>query len=221
MSVPWHTPVRAELPANTSIDLAFGKADRVRGVQDDRATPLDPTPYRASTTVFSVLSMTTIAPWMGVHANGGLSRPFELGFSFLPVGSGGSAFRWLIATDVGMYLTPVSIEAKYIQGPQKVRKGILSAWSWNILTALGYRITPWWLVSAGIRRQAFDIHTRFKTGIDDEWNLGGDNVTYFVDQGFNFGPWRGDLSLFKSGRRFAANERVSDLGFAISGGVGW
>lgn len=221
MHVPYHVPLRAELPDSGNINLAMSSGARVRGAQDDRATPLDKTPYRANTNVLSLLGEARIFPVGAFTYSTGLARPTNFGLNFLPFGSDGSAFRWLVGVDIGMYLRPITIEAKDVQGPQKVRKGILSGWNWNVFSALGYRFTDWWLLSAGIRRQAYNINRSFTRGIDDEWNLGGDHVTYFIDQGFNFGPWRLDASIFKTSYRFNAIERESKTGLALSAGVQW
>lgn len=218
--IPYHTPVRAELPANSKIQVGVGSASRVRGSQDDRATPIDKTPYQKDTMTMSLSAITRVLPWAGYHFSAGAGRPLELGLTFVPYSIG--SFSWMLGADAGMYLTPTTIEARDIQGqPKKMRKGIVSGWTWGAMTALGYRLSSWWLISAGIRRQAFNMHHDFRAGLDDEWTIEGDHVVYFVDQGFNFGPWVMDASIFKAGRRLNAGERESKIGFSLMGGITW
>lgn len=218
--IPYHTPVRAELPTNSKVQIGVGSASRVRGSQDDRATPLDKTPYQNDTTIMSLSSLTRLLPWAGLHFSTGISRPTDIGLTFVPYTLG--SFSWMFGADGGIYFSPTTIEAKDVQGqPKRLRKGIISGWTWGAMTALGYRISSWWLVSAGIRRQAFNMYHDFRTGINDEWTVDGDHVVYFVDQGFNFGPWVVDASVFKVARRLGADERQSRVGFSLMGGIAW
>lgn len=218
--IPYHTPVRAELPANSKVQVGVSSASRVRGAQDDRATPLDKTPYQKDTTTMSLTSLTRLLPWAGFHVAAGPSRPFDIGLTFIPYSLG--TINLMLAADIGMYLTPTTIEARDIQGqPKKLRKGIVSGWTWGVMAALGYQIAPWWLISSGIRRQAFNMHHDFRAGIDDEWTVEGDHVVYFLDQGFNFGPWVLDASVFRAAWRFGANDRVSKIGLSVMAGLTW
>ncbi len=220
--LPVHSPVRSELPADSSASLKIVPAHRVRGTSSDAAAPLDKINYKSETYTYRLGYESRGLPWSSHFLSIGPNSPLNLGFKLQPYGFDGSSFKVLLQTHVGMVLSPTQIDAKDIQGePKKVRKGLITGWNWSAVLALGYRFSPLWLSSLGIRKSAFSTHHRFTDGIDDEWTVNGQQMVYFFDQGLDFSSWRVDISFFYGGIGLDNQDPDLKFGSALSLGFNW
>tara|TARA_R110000868_G_scaffold180754_1_gene421412 strand:+ start:9331 stop:10047 length:717 start_codon:yes stop_codon:yes gene_type:complete len=220
--LPTHSPVRAELPASATASFLIAPGSRVRGSQSDAAAPLDKTPYESKTYVARLSYEGRGLPWSSHYIEVGPDSPLDLGFKLQPYGSDGSSFKVLLQFHVGMVLSPTDVEARNIQGaPKKTRSGLITGWDWSGVFAIGYRFSPLWLSSLGVRRSAFSLHHNFSEGIDDEWTVNGQQLVYFFDQGVDFSSWKIDLSLFYGGIGLASADPALKFGMAAKVGFGW
>tara|TARA_R110000868_G_scaffold61524_1_gene186926 strand:- start:39436 stop:40152 length:717 start_codon:yes stop_codon:yes gene_type:complete len=220
--LPIHSPIRSELVNNSSASIHFVPAHRVRGAQSDAAASLDKTPYQAKSYTYRFGYESRGLPWSSHFLHIGPDSPLDLGLKIQPYGFDGSSFKVLLQTHVGMVLSPTKVDAKDIPGdPKKVRKGLITGWNWSAVFALGYRFSPLWISSLGVRRSAFSTHHRFSDGIDDEWTINGQQMAYFFDQGLDFSSWRVDISLFYGGIGLADQDPDLKFGSALTLSFAW